>query len=637
MATLGNEERLPEVRAVMLGGEEVRSADLDAFRDHFRRDAVFVNVMGSTESSMALHYFADAATTLQHATVPVGYPVESTEVLLLDPYGRTSDFVGDVAIRSRYVAGGYWKRPELAEAFSPDPLDPTLITYRMGDRARRLADGSLEFLGRRDGQVKIRGMRVEIAEIERALAALPDVGQVAVEARAIDGHRELVGYVEPSGAKRPSQREMRAALRHELPEYMIPSAILWLDRLPRTSSDKIDRRALPSPSPDSLTATAIEPQDALEQRLVAIWEEVLSRRPVRVDEDFFDLGGHSLLAARLFDQIWRETGRRIPMSALLEGATIERLASRLREPSDLEGSELVTVQPGGTQPPLFVVPGAGSRVLYLRNIAKYLGPDQPVYALHQRPDGTKQHRIEDLAARYVIALRRIQRSGPYRLLGYSFGGAVAYEIAQQLKAAGQTVSSLTLIDSRCPGQPGPFGRPSTRTLARRTLNQGIIVRRLGLRAGTRYLRVRTSIAGENALASLRDLLDRRLPAVVRPLLWRDRTPEGEREWMAADHAALEAYRAAPYDGRITFIEAEHKATSGSGSPLWQGWAPLVSGGLELRTVPGNHLTVLVEPLAGVTVAVVAETLRRAHEVDAVDGTHENHGLRSEMPAPAPLP
>ncbi len=639
VATLGPDERLTDVRAVVLGGEEARAADFDAFRRHFAEGGLFVNGLGPTESTLGLQFFADATSTIDRASVPVGYPVEATDVFLLDPYGRHTDFVGEIAIRSRHVALGYWNRPDLtAAAFSRDSANPGLVTYRTGDLGRRLADGSLEFAGRRDRQLKIRGMRVEIAEIERALAALAGVSQVAVEVRPIDGETQLVAYLEASGADRPSQHDLREALRDQLPEYMIPRAIVWLDRMPRTSSNKIDRQALSAPATETPAASVAAPRDDLEERLIGIWEEVLSRHPIGIDDDFFDLGGHSLLAARLFDRIWRDTGLRVPMSALLEGATIERLAARIRDGQDPERSGLIAVQPTGTQRPLFIVPGAGSRVLYLRNLAVHLGPDQPLYALHQPPSGPTGHagrRIEDLASRYVATLRRVQPVGPYHLVGFSFGGAVGYEIAQQLTAAGETVALLALIDSRNPVQALPAPGFHPRFVARRIANQARIVRRLGSRVGATYLRSRTRIAIDRSLVGLRQVLDRRLPGRLRPLLWRDPVPDGEREWMAADGTAFARYRPAPYPGRITFLWAEHNQRPPEVFDTRRGWAELALGGLDVRPIPGSHLTVLVEPLAAITAAALVDALHEARAGGGAGPTAERRDIPGEAPAAAP--
>ncbi len=632
VATLGSAERLTDVRAVVLGGEEVRATDFDAFREHFADDGVFVNTLGSTESSMGLQFFADATSTIDRPIVPVGYPVEATEVFLLDPYGRLSDFVGEIAIRSRYVALGYWRRPDLtAAAFSHDATDEGLVTYRTGDLGRRLADGSIEFVGRRDRQVKVRGMRVEVAEIERSLAALPGVGQVAVEARQIDGATQLVAYLEAAASERLTEHDIRVALRVELPEYMVPSAFVWLDRLPRTNSNKIDRRALPAPTAEARAASVVAPRDDLERRLIAIWEQVLSRRPIGVKDDFFDLGGTSLLATRIFDRIWRETSQRVPLSALLEDTTIERLAARMLRGRDDEVDGLIAVQPAGTQLPLFMVPGAGSRILYVRNLAHHLGPDQPLYALHRPPSGDADHRVEDLARRYVAMMQRVQPVGPYHLVGFSFGGAVAFEIAQQLTAAGEQVPFLALIDSRNPAQALPAPGSHRRYATYRIGNQIRVVRRLGWRAGSRYLRLRTEIARERATIGFRDFFEPRLPARLRSMLASDPIPPGEREWMAADGTAYDRYRPLPYPGRIIFLWAEHNQDPVEIFDARRGWAELALGGLDVRRIPGSHLTVLLEPLAATTAATLVEALHAVRAPGAPDVASQPRDRSGEMP------
>jgi amino acid adenylation domain-containing protein len=617
LATLEPGEQLADVRLVVLGGEEVRTTDLERFVARFAPGALLVNGLGPTESTLALQYFADSSTVLEDATVPVGYPVEDTDVVLVDSRGRPNDFVGEITIRSRYVAPGYWNRPELTAAvFADDPNVPGAVTYRTGDLGRRRLDGAIEYGGRRDRQVKIRGIRVEIGEVERAVAALPGVQEAAVELRTVQGEARLVAYLVPLGLDRPPEHDILQALRGQLPEYMIPTFVVWLDRLPLTSSNKIDRLALPAPSVAARLAPEAGPRDPLEQRLIAIWEEILGRRPVGVAEDFFELGGHSLLAVRLFDRIWRETGQRVPLSALLEGATVEHLAAQLREGQSAMRSPLIALQPNGTRPPVFVVPGTGSRILYLRSLPPRLGPDQPVYALRHPPvgpDGLANRRVEDVASEYLAALREVQPKGPYHLVGYSFGGAVAFEIAQQLMRAGEVVRLLAIIDTASPSQVRPKGGVHLRFVPRLTAQQLRLVLQLGPRAGASYMWHLAGIAFGLFRIGFWEMLDRKLPNALRPMLWRDPIPAAEREWLAADARAYKDYRPAPYPGSITFLWAEHSQLPSDVFDTRQGWADLAQGGLEVRPIPGSHLSVFVEPVAGITAAVLADLLGEAQE------------------------
>ena len=619
VATLQHDERLKTVRAVALGGEEAQSTDFEAFRRHFAEDAIFVNLMASTESSISLVFVADATSKIEPGTMPLGYPAEATDVLLLDPYGQSTESVGEIAIRSRYLPSGYWNRPQLtAKAFSRDHSDPESITYRTGDLGRRRADGAIEFAGRRDRQVKLHGIRVEIGEVERALAALPQVRHVAVEALVTRDGTELVAYLEPSGSGRPTQHDLQDALRDQLPDYMFPSAIVWLDKMPRTSSNKIDRRALPAP-PDRVRMGPLSgPRDDLERRLIGIWRNVLSRRAVGVDDDFFDMGGNSLKAVRLCDQIWRETGHWLPPSAVLENPTVAGLANRIRGVRGSDYGGPIPVQAVGAQRPLFVVPGAGSRILYVRNLAVHLGLDQPIYALHEPPTGSVSHmgssidrRVEDMAASYLVAMRRVQAHGPYDLVGFSFGGLVAYEIAQQLVAAGEQVGLLALMDSRHPSDPQLRTSLRPRAVARRVANQIGIVRTLGADRGAAYLSRRLRIGWTNWVEDFRERFGSRLPERVARVV-RDPAIEGERDWLAADARASDRYRPRPYPGRVTYLWAEHSPTR----PDQRQWAELALGGFNDLPLPGGHFTLLVEPLVGITAEVLAELLkevRTGHE------------------------
>ncbi len=473
-------ERFPSVSRVVLGGEEVLGSDFEAFHRRFGSDAVLVNLAGQAESSINSLGFTPWNAEAARNRVSLGCPVEDTDLILLGPDGRPTELYGEIGVRSRYVALGYWQEPErTAEVFLPSSANDDARTYRSGDLARALPDGTLEFAGRVDLQTKIAGVRIEPQEIEAHLRRHEGIRDCAVAVRQDSAaERRLVGYLVASErAARAPDEELRGHLRQHLPAYMIPDAFVWLDRLPLTSSNKVDRRALRAPAADT-PAVRTPPRDDVERRLAALWEDVLERQPIGIHDEFFELGGHSLLAVRLFDRIDREFGLRMPLSLLLTGATVEHVATAIRAGHDLPRDDVIPVQPRGRRRPLFVVAGTGSQNLYLRNLANRLGRDQPMYALHQPPANRS---VPELARNYLIGLRRIQPKGPYDLVGYSFGGVVAFEIAQQLLAGGDRVGVLALIDSAYPDPSARPARSGARALLRLALKRMWTLRRLGLR------------------------------------------------------------------------------------------------------------------------------------------------------------
>ena len=345
---LAEGERFPDARLVVLGGEEAQRRDVEAFRRHFPADAALVNGLGPTESTVTLQAFLGHDTPVARNTVPLGHPVEDTEVELLGALGEQVAVygVGEIVIRSPHVALGYWRRPDQTAAFFADDADG-VRSYRTGDLGRRLPDGSLEFMGRTDFQVKVRGFRIEPGEVEEALRSHPAVRDAVVAAREDgSGERRLAGYVVPAGEETPDAGELRAHLLARLPGYMVPAAFTVLGALPLTPSGKVDRLALPAPEWVESAAGAA-PRTPTEVALAAVWAEMLGREDVGAEDDFFALGGHSLLATRVVSRVRNALGVELPLRALFEAPTLARLAARV---------DLLLREGAGVAPPIVRVP-----------------------------------------------------------------------------------------------------------------------------------------------------------------------------------------------------------------------------------------------------------------------------------------
>ncbi|MBD1944543.1 amino acid adenylation domain-containing protein, partial [Coleofasciculus sp. FACHB-712] len=287
------ESALPKVRLVVLGGEEVVKQDVALYQRYFSQNCIFVNGLGPTESTVTIQYFINKENAEIGNLVPVGYPVEDTEILLLDRAGNNAEIYGEIAIKSKHIALGYWQKPELTQAaFLPDPQGGKCRIYRTGDLGRLRTDGNLEFLGRRDFQVKIRGFRIELGEIEATLAQHPSVKETVVTAsKESSSDKRLIAYVVPHPGLIPAATELRSFLQDRLPNYMVPAAFVILDALPLTPNGKIDRRALPAPNliEQESVESFVAPKNDLELRLVKIWEKVLGVQPIGIRDNFFEL------------------------------------------------------------------------------------------------------------------------------------------------------------------------------------------------------------------------------------------------------------------------------------------------------------------------------------------------------------
>jgi amino acid adenylation domain-containing protein len=562
--------------------------------------------------------------------VPIGLPIDNTQVYLLGPGLRPvpDGEAGELCIGGLGLARGYRNRPALtADRFIPNPFggEPGARLYRTGDLARRLPDGTFECLGRVDHQVKVRGFRIELGEVEAALERHAAVREAVVVAREESpGEKRLVAYVVARDGE-PAAADLRRFLRAKLPDYMVPSAFFPLPRFPLTPNGKVDRLALPAP--DALQARQesayVAPRDALECEVAAIWERVLNVRPVGARDDIFDLGVHSLTAAQIFAETEKRFRIKLPPGLLFQAPTVEQLVEEIRnlqseirsnpetrsvrpEPppgvpaSGMAGSErgvasdfgirisglrwtsLVTIQPHGSRPPLFCVHGGAGTVLFFHELARRLGPDQPLYGLQSQGlyGGDPPHySVEDMAAHYLSEVRSRQPAGPYFLSGYCFGGLVAFEMARRLRAAGEEVALLALFNAPGPAYlRRPPQRPAWLTLPRPAG---------GLRATFVWLlrRARRSLAW-------------RLRCLRRPFwvaFWRARcrrycrlgrpVPEAIRArfWPILHALAERAYAPPAYPGSMMLFRE-----AGLYDDPSLGWSGLAAGGIEVHEIGDAH-------------------------------------------------
>ncbi|HEY2738094.1 MAG TPA: thioesterase domain-containing protein, partial [Thermoanaerobaculia bacterium] len=574
--------------ALVVGGEALAAEDLAAWRQNAPETVVF-NEYGPTETVVGCSVHARPVAELAPGPVPIGRPAPYARIHLfaadLQPVPLGS--LGELCVGGPALARGYAQRPEATAAvFIPDPFSAAgERLYRTGDLARYRPDGVLEYFGRIDHQVKIRGFRIELGEIEETLLEHRQVREAVVLAQDFaPGDRRLVAHV-TTAADDVQVDELRLFLGEKLPGYMIPAAFSFHDALPLTANGKIDRDALGRQRlGEREVKHSVAPRDETELQLVRAWEEVLGTSGVGVTDSFFDLGGHSLLAVRLLAQIEEIFGRRISLSTLFQGPTIEQLAVFLRAGAQEEQGNpiLVSIQALGTRPPFFCVHAVGGTVFSFLDLSRQLGPEQPFYGLQSPDPAAMVETIEEMAASYIDAIRQVQPTGPYSLGGWSMGAVVAFEMARQLRGRGETIRLLAMIDA-----PQPPDGSRVESSDRAELLAGFALDLTGRELPISIPELRRLEPGEQ-LARVLDLARQTgaLPASSSGSHLTDLFETFQRNLRA-----LTDFRPGVYEGTAEWFRAAASQAQGPAT----GWTDFVTGGLTVHAIPGDHYSILRPP------------------------------------------
>jgi amino acid adenylation domain-containing protein len=606
-------DRLADLRLLYIGTEAFSGELVTGWNQPGRR---FFNAYGPTEATVSCVMYECPHHRTWPKGPPIGQAAPNHRAYVLDtcmqpvPIGVP----GELYIAGGGLARGYHRRPRLtAERFLPDPFGhtPGGRLYRTGDLVRWTADGQLEFVGRADTQVKIRGFRIEPGEVEAALASHPDLAQAAVIARADPAapddpaQRRLVAYVVARpGAQAPAAGALRQHLAGLLPGYMIPSAFVPLPELPLTSSGKLNPHQLPEPPERDEYERPRSPTEELLAKTV--FASVLGVDRVGARDDFFALGGNSLKATQLVAQIRENFGTEVDLRTLYSASSVEDLARVIRErggdhPGDPAApwSPLVPLRQRGSLPPLFLVHPSGGSVFCYSALAQRLDPDQPAYGLEaagldgDRPPLTE---LPAMASSYVEAIRELQPSGPYHLAGWSAGGVIAFEMARQLSGLGAEVARLVVIDADPPASVSTSAPPSEAEMLAWFAEDWAAL--LGGVPPTT----------EAELRALPE--DRRVEHVIERIRAAGLMPAGLGPAQVARRIAvftatiraLNAYQPAPYDGRLTLLQASE------GTDVRDAWSALAAD-LDHQMLRGDHYSILQEP--GIDQLVAAMHLRVA--------------------------
>ena len=632
---------LASLRCVFFAGEPLTAALVGRWRAAFGRAGDIINLYGPTETTLAKCYYRVPARP-RAGIQPLGTTLPQTQALVLTPERELCGLgePGEIALRTPFRTLGFINAEEAnAERFIPNPwrAEAEDKLYLSGDRGAYTADGLLEIRGRLDHQVKVRGVRVEPTEVAVCLEGSPDVAACAVIAR-LDGPdgTTLVAYVVLEKGADENTGRLQEFLRKQLPAAMVPAAFVFLDSLPLTSNQKLDRERLPAPSGfrPSLESTYVAPRDATELQLVQLWEDMLDVRPIGVTDSFFELGGHSLMALNLLAQIDQRLGLKIALAALFESPTIEHLATVSRQ-QDQAWPIVVKLWSAEHPLKLFLVhPGGGILWNYI-HLVRHLAAPVPIYGLQaQGLDGASDpHRdLESMAAAYVAEVRQLQPKGPYLLAGHSFGGMIAFEMARQLRASGDQIALLAMFDSALTGASAAaeLGEEDERQQDAHSLVDMVatVERFVGREIGVSY----EALCNLSADDQISYVLDAFVRSDTLPLEGGIELTRNLLNVSKAHVKARRAYHAKVSSLPITLFRARDGLQNDGVSPAAAtdpeeslGWQAVSSEPVRVLWTPGDHVTMMSEPdvehLARSLNACLADVIERAKKPTVGSAAH----------------
>jgi len=565
------------------------------------RSSALWNMYGPTETTI----WSTLKLITSDDDITIGRPIANTQVYILDEYfnNLTDGSVGEIFIAGDGVAKGYLNRPELtAEKFIDNIFseNPGEKMYRTGDLGKFKENGEIQCLGRIDHQVKVRGYRIELEEIEHALVNQPDIKEAVVIAREDNpGDPRLVAYIVLSSDAESSDLKTQTftwqqALMAVLPEYMVPDDFVQMTAIPITPNGKTDRKSLPKPDYSRVNRSSeyVAPRTDIEKQIAEIWEELMGLYKISIFDNFFTLGGRSLVAVQIMARIEQLTGKRLPLATLFEHSTIEKLALRLNvDAKSISWESLVPIKPHGSKMPLYIVHGAGLNVLLFNALAMNMDEEQPVYGLQAKGlNGIDEPLdvMEEIAANYISEIIAQNPAGPYALAGYSLGGTIAYEMARQLIAMGKEVKMLAVFDTYAkqtdmydPFLKRTFGR--VRLFTMKLLYSFVLF----YEDPKRTLEYKTLIIKRRIIKLFWKLFKRK-----------EEKHEGffayDNEIDEASAKAKRNYYQKPLDITVDLFRAQ-KRTFYMADFDYLGWREFALKGVNVHDIPGEHNTIFAPP------------------------------------------